>query len=79
MSQTPILKKSIAIGYINKTLDMSEKLYVNIRDKLEIKFLPIIMGYFSDLVLTISLIGLINIYDFFCNLLFCKIFTIYFI
>lgn len=32
---SPILKKSIAIGYINKTLDMSEKLFVKIRDKLE--------------------------------------------
>ena len=32
---SPILKKSIAIGYINKTSDMSEKLYVNVRDKFE--------------------------------------------
>ena len=32
---SPILKKSIAIGYINKSLDMSEKLFVKIRDKLE--------------------------------------------
>jgi aminomethyltransferase len=32
---SPILKKSIAIGYINKTLDTSEKLFVKIRDKLE--------------------------------------------
>ena len=32
---SPILKKSIGIGYINKLLDISEKLYVNVRDKYE--------------------------------------------
>ena len=59
--------------------DLKERIDLNICDKLEIKFLPIKIGYFSELVLTISLIGFINIYDFFCNLLFCKILTIYFI
>ena len=32
---SPILKKSIAIGYINQTPEMSDKLYVNARDKFE--------------------------------------------
>ena len=32
---SPILKKSIAMGYINKISDMTEKMYVNIRDKYE--------------------------------------------
>jgi Glycine cleavage system T protein (aminomethyltransferase) len=32
---SPILKKSIAIGYINKLSDMTKKIYVNVRDKYE--------------------------------------------
>jgi len=32
---SPILKKSIGMGYINKFSDMSEKIYVNVRDKYE--------------------------------------------
>ena len=69
----------IFLSKTNKHFLKLIEFFLNIFDKSEIKFLPIIIGYFSELVLTISLIGLINIYDFFCNLLFCKILTFYFI
>ena len=32
---SPILKKSIGIGYINKPSEISKNIYVNIRDKYE--------------------------------------------
>jgi len=32
---SPVLKKSIGIGYINKNSEMSEKIYVNVREKYE--------------------------------------------
>ena len=32
---SPILKKSIGMGYVKQPLNISEKLYVNVRDKYE--------------------------------------------
>ena len=77
--QQSLISYQQKIYYLTKDLIIDHNTDLNISDKLEIKFLPIMIGYFSELVLTINLIGLINIYDFFSNLLFCKILTIYFI
>ena len=60
-------------------LSLEKKINLKIFDTLEVKFDPIIIGYFSVLVIIFSLVCFINIYNFIYYFTFSKIITLYLI
>jgi len=66
---------STTIKHLSKSIEFDLKIF----DTLEIKFDPIIIGYFSVLVTIFNLFGFINFYNFVYYFIFSKIITLYLI
>ena len=66
---------STTIKHLSKSIEFDLKIF----DMLEVKFDPIIIGYFSVLVTIFNLVCFINFYNFIYYFTFRKIITLYFI
>ena len=66
---------STTIKHLSKSIEFDLKIF----DMLEVKFDPIIIGYFSVLVTIFNLVCFINFYNFIYYFTFSKIITLYLI
>ena len=69
------ISKEILKKHLSKLIEFDLKIF----DTLEVKFDPIIIGYFSVLVTIFNLVCFINFYNFIYYFTFSKIITLYFI